>query len=253
MKRTSFIGVDLAWNIERNHSGVAVLIGDERQFELSAVSESIRSMAGLVDFIESHSEEDSVVAVDASLIVKNQTGQRPCETLISKHFGRYHASCHSSNLAKLHGGTGMKLVGELSEYQFVHEFNMATAKQRRGRWLFEVYPHPAMVRLFGLDRIIPYKKGSVAQRRRGLGILRRHLVRSAKGSTGLIETPTLTELMERDLEALRGKGLKCYEDTLDATFCGYLAWHCWRWGAERNEMFGTPTDGYIVVPKAVEA
>jgi predicted RNase H-like nuclease len=30
----------------------------------------------------------------------------------------------------------------------------------------------------------------------------------------------------------------------------YLAWHCWRWGEERNEMFGTLADGYIVVPKA---
>ncbi len=46
--------------------------------------------------------------------------------------------------------------------------------------------------------------------------------------------------------------MKRYEDTLDAIFCAYLAWHCWRWGAERNEMFGTMEQGYIVVPKAGE-
>ena len=43
------------------------------------------------------------------------------------------------------------------------------------------------------------------------------------------------------------------EDPLDAVLCAYLAWHCWRWGEERNEMFGTMAEGYIVVPKAVVA
>jgi predicted RNase H-like nuclease len=145
----------------------------------------------------------------------------------------------------------MKLVQELSPHGFVHNFDITTAKQKGGRWLFEVYPHPAMVRLFGLDRIIRYKKGSVAQKRLGLGILRRHLGELAGGSTPLVMTPVLSQLLARDLEALRGEALKRYEDTLDAVFCGYLAWHCWRWGEERNEMFGTMEEGYIVVPRAV--
>jgi predicted RNase H-like nuclease len=41
----------------------------------------------------------------------------------------------------------MKLVKALARHAFVHDFNMATTRQRSGRWLFEVYPHPAMVRL----------------------------------------------------------------------------------------------------------
>jgi predicted RNase H-like nuclease len=251
MTATTFIGVDLAWKTEGNHSGIAVLAGDEQQIQLKALAKGIVSMAGVVDFIRSHSHPDSVVAVDASLVVKNATGQRPCETLISKHFGRYQAGCHTTNTAKLYADTGMKLVKTLSRHEFVHDFNMTTAKMRAGRWLFEVYPHPAMVRLFGLDRIIPYKKGSVAQKRLGLEILRRYLGKLAGGSTTLVMTPVLSELLERDLEPLRGKALKCYEDTLDAVFCAYLAWHCWRWGEERNEMFGTMGDGYIVVPKTV--
>lgn len=60
----------------------------------------------------------------------------------------------------------------------------------------------------------------------------------------------LAELLEKDLEGLRGRDLKHHEDQLDAAFCAFLAWHCWRWGAERNEMFGTLAEGYIVVPKA---
>ena len=145
----------------------------------------------------------------------------------------------------------MKLLKALSRHEFVHDFEMATAKQRAGRWLFEVYPHPAMVRLFGLETIIPYKKGTVVRKREGLHTLRRHLKCLASGSTGLVATPTLNKLLDEDLEKLRGEGLKRYEDTLDALFCGYLAWHCWRWGQERNEMFGTMEEGYIVVPKAI--
>jgi predicted RNase H-like nuclease len=250
MTAETFIGVDLAWKTDGNHSGIAVLVGDKRQAQLSALAEDLLSMEGVVHFIASHAAANTVVAVDASLVVRNQTGQRPCETLISKQFGRFHASCHTSNLTKVHTDAGMRLVRELTKLGFVHDFDINTAKQRGGHWLFEVYPHPAMVRLFGLDRIIAYKKGPVAQKRLGLGILRRHVAALVSGSVGLVVTPILDELLARDLEALRGDALKRYEDTLDALFCSYLAWHCWRWGQERNEMFGTLEEGYIVVPKA---
>jgi predicted RNase H-like nuclease len=56
--------------------------------------------------------------------------------------------------------------------------------------------------------------------------------------------------MEQNLSDFRGQALKRYEDTLDAVFCAYLAWYCWRWGEERNQQFGKLADGYIVVPKA---
>jgi predicted RNase H-like nuclease len=94
MTATTFLGVNLAWKTEGNHSGIAILEGDERQVQLSTLAEGIVSMAG----------------ASSVLIVKNATGQRPCETLISKHFGRYDAGCHTSNTAKQHSDTGMKLV-----------------------------------------------------------------------------------------------------------------------------------------------
>jgi predicted RNase H-like nuclease len=207
-------------------------------------------MEGIVDFIRRHQSADTVIAIDASLVVINETGQRPCEREIARTFGRNHASCHTSNLGRPYATTGMRLVSELEKLGFGHDFNMGQAKQRSGRWLFESYPHPAMIRLFELDRIIRYKKGRVGEKRQGLGILRRHLETLADGSRGLAASPTLTEVLERDPEGLVGKALKRYEDTLDAIFCAYLAWHCWRWGEERNEMFGTLEHGYIVVPRS---
>jgi predicted RNase H-like nuclease len=246
----SFIGVDLAWKIDGNHSAIAVLAGNERQARLQAVSTGITSMAGIVEFVARHAQSDCVVAIDASLVVRNQTGQRPCETLIARTFGRHHASCHTTNLGRPHAETGMRLVQALGKAGFVHDFAIERARLRRGRWLCEVYPHPGMVRTFGLQKIIQYKKGSVDERRRGLIVLREHLVRLASGRTGLVSSPTLRTVVEQNLQHLRGAALKHYEDTLDGIFCAYLAWHCWRWGAARNEMYGTLEHGYIVVPCA---
>jgi len=104
--------------------------------------------------------------------------------------------------------------------------------------------------LFGLARIISYKKGSAAQRRTGLTTVVSHLRKLADSGHGLAMSPFFAELLDQDVEACRGRHLKHYEDLLDAVFCAYLAWHCWRWGAERNDLFGTLAEGYIVVPKA---
>jgi predicted RNase H-like nuclease len=245
----SFIGIDLAWKIDGNHSAIAVLAGNQRQARLEAISTGITSMAGIVEFVARHAQSNCVVAIDASLVVRNQTGQRPCETLIAKTFGRHHASCHTTNLGRPHAETGMRLAEALGREGFLHDFAIETARLRRGRWLCEVYPHPAMVRIFGLQRIIQYKKGSVVQRRRGLSVLRQYLAGLAAGQTGLVSSPTLRTVLAQNLQDLRGAALKRYEDTLDGIFCAYLAWHCWRWGAARNEMYGSLEHGYIVVPR----
>jgi len=245
VSRSTFVGLDLAWKINGNHSGLAVLSGGRRGVQLKAVSENVTSQAGVVAFMQSYALVHMVMAVDCSLVVKNTTGQRPCETAVAKAFGRYHASCHTTNKGRRYWDTGSKLVKALKRHGFSHDFNLASAKGRPGRWLFEVYPHPAMVRLFGLERILKYKKGVVAEKRMGLATLRGHL----RKLPGLNANVMLRELLGRDLNVLRGEALKWYEDTLDALFCAYLAWHCWKWGAEGNELYGTLEKGYIVVPK----
>jgi predicted RNase H-like nuclease len=242
---TTFAGLDMAWKIDGNHSGIALLTGDASKVELTALSNGLTTQAGIAEFLRTNCARDAVLAIDASLIVKNRTGQRPCETEISRVFGVNHAAAHTSNLSRPHCLTGMALVSALEPLGFIHDFTIAAAEHRAGRWIFELYPHPAMVRLFGLERIIQYKKGRVDDKRAGLATLRAYLA----ALPGLIDNALLRELLVRDLQALRGVVLKRYEDLLDALFCAYLAWHCWRWGSERNEMFGTLEEGYIVVPK----
>lgn len=247
----TFIGLDLAWKIDGNHSGIVVLAGDADGVRLDGFSDDVTSEKDVVSFVAQRAARDCVLAIDASLVVLNACGQRPCEALIAQHFGRYHAACHPTNLGRPYAQTGPRLVDRLQEHGFEHGFDIMTARQRTGRWIFETYPHPAMVRLFGLERIIRYKKGTVAHKRDGLAILQRHLKALTERASGLVGSPLLAALLERRLSELRGAALKRYEDTLDALFCAYLAWYCWRWGKERNECYGTLSAGYIVVPKSL--
>lgn len=140
---------------------------------------------------------------------------------------------------------GRRLTDALKQLQFEHDFAIDNARHRAGRWMFETYPHPSMVRLFGLDRIIRYKKGTVAQKREGLRSLQSYLGRLK----ALAKTAGLAALLNHDVAMPRGRSLKHYEDQLDALFCAYLAWHCWRWGREKNDVFGSLADGYIVVAR----
>ena len=249
--QTTFIGIDLAWSVDRNHSGIVVLRGDERGARFVTSSNDLKALTGVVEFVQALSSESTVVAVDAPLIVNNTTGSRECEREIGRKFGRFQASCHSNNLTRNPHPAGVRLVEALAAVDIRHDFEIETARQRPGRWMFEVYPHPAMVVLFGLDERIRYKKGSVAQKRSGLEELRRHLRALTERSRGLIGTPELQDLLRRNLLDLRGEALKRYEDTLDALFCAYLAWHCWRWGQARNEQITGRDGGYIVVPTGV--
>jgi predicted RNase H-like nuclease len=243
----------MAWRIDGKHSGIAVMSGDTEQVGLVGVSSDVTSLSGVIDFIETHSPANAVVAIDAPLVVTNATGQRECERLITGSFGRFHAGCHPSNLSHSHTTTGGRVVSELEKRGFRHDFNLARAKERKGRWIFEVYPHPAMVQLFRLERVIRYKKGHLKDKQRGLAVLKEHLRDLASGPLGWVESPELTQVLERDPSKLFGQALKRFEDTLDAIFCAYLAWYCWRWGEERNEIFGTLVKGYIVVPRRLGA
>jgi predicted RNase H-like nuclease len=106
-----------------------------------------------------------------------------------------------------------------------------------------------MIRLFQLNRIISYKKGPPAERRVGLHLLHGNLRELAAADHGLKPSECLDALLGTDLATRRGAALKRHEDLLDAVFCAYLAWHFWRWGQERNEVFGDLRTGYIVLPK----
>jgi predicted RNase H-like nuclease len=248
---TTFVGVDLAWQSARNHSGLAAFRGGDAGARPLAVGSGASDLEGVVEFVREHGGAGpTVVAIDAPLVVANERGQRPCERAISQRFGRAHAGAHPSNRTLYPDPGGVELARRLRREGFRHCTPPGGAWIRTGRWFFEVYPHPAQVVLFELDRIIKYKKGRVAARRAGLAELRAEIARRLVGRGRLRSDPRLRELLSRDLDRIRGAALKRYEDGLDAIVCAFLAHHLWRFGWQGSELIGDLADGYIVVPRA---
>ena len=245
------VGLDLAWG-ERSRTGVAVLDEDGRLITCSSVVSDTEIEAALPP-----PGAAVVVAVDAPLIVRNESGQRRCEKRVGQLFGYAHASAHTSNRSRalfLPEPRAARIAGRLGWDMDPH-----VRPDDETSVCIEVYPHPAMVVLFGLQRVIPYK----AKPGRDLGFLREqhlilldHMERSCGALLHLDESDDWARLAEGVRTATRKVDLRVVEDQVDAVFCAYLAW---KWTHEREAMQLLPEDhdgigdesldqGYIVIP-----
>jgi predicted RNase H-like nuclease len=112
----------------------------------------------------------------------------------------------------------------------------------------EVYPHPAMVALFGLDRVIPYKGKSgrsVEFRRAAFADLVRHL--EAREPLALGSSARWADIRAAVDHAARQVDLDRLEDEIDAVFCAHLAW-LWHHEGDSMTVYGDLATGYIVTP-----
>src|SRR5580693_3140182 len=130
MSEATFIGIDLAWR-GRNPSGGCVLTGDRRRARLVNVDASLASCSAVLTYIDNHAAASTYVAIDAPLIIRNETGQRPCETLIGKRYGARHASCHSSNLLLYPNALGVDLASQLISRGYKHALDGTRTENER--------------------------------------------------------------------------------------------------------------------------
>lgn len=200
-------------------------------------------------------KEPAMIAVDAPTLIPNTQGMRLPDRLTHKYFGRYHAGCYPANLSMAFAQRTVIFGLELECRGFAHA--PAIALQQLGRYQIEVFPHPAIVNLFNLQRILKYKKGRLWERRleleklhtlilKNLPISQPSLnfssplrfcgVRSATASRLFSEIPTTSV------------ALKAVEDQLDSLICAYVGAHWWYWGWKRNLVLGDATTGYIIIP-----
>ena len=119
-----------------------------------------------------------------------------------------------------------------------------------GRLMFEMYPHPAMVELFALERTIKYKKGRVAKKRVGqrelADAIRVHLC-AAEARPRLRANQSLDDLLEEPPEPLKGRALKGREDRLDAVVCAYIA--AWLDAGKPLQALGEVGKGVVMAPQ----
>ncbi len=234
-----FLGIDLGW--QTGPSGVCCLTLDQTTLSLVTL-DRLDTHGNVLDWIEQQAPASraAMVAVDAPTIIPNPSGMREPDRQAHKQFGKYHAGCYPANQGLAFAPQLMAFGQALTDCGFAHAPTLE--HQQVGRYQIEFFPHPAMVHLFGLARILKYKKGRIAQRRQELSRLR---------SLILLHLPHHTPRLDvTDLPAIPsgGAALKAVEDQLDSIVCAYGAAHWWYWGHHRNQVLGDLNAGYIVVP-----
>ena len=116
------------------------------------------------------------------------------------------------------------------------------------RQIVEVFPHPAMIGLIGLQRTLKYKARPKRCFDERLSEWRRY---QAYISDLVRADPPLhgqEAFIARDVTQLTGRRLKDYEDQVDALICAYIALYAFRWGEARCHVFGTLDEGSIFTP-----
>lgn len=236
-----FLGIDLGW--QSGGSGLCCLEMAPTGLQLMEFS-CCDSREAVLAWIDAHIAVDApaLIAVDAPTLIPNATGMRLCDRLAHRYFGKYDAGCYPANQGRPFAEALIQFGLALEARGFYHAPNIAP--RAGGRYQIELFPHPATIHMFRLNRILKYKKGRLADRRHGLAALRSHQL-----STFPQLTPALP-LKESDLPAIptTGKALKAVEDQLDSLTCAYAGAHWWWWGLERNWVLGDGESGYIVVP-----
>ncbi|WP_029135629.1 DUF429 domain-containing protein [Nakamurella lactea] len=237
-----YIGLDLAWG-ERNPTGVAVLDADGVLLHVSAETDDESILAALAPYREG----PCLVAIDAPLIVVNESGNRPAEAALNADFARFDAGAHPTNTGKPEFAgipRGARLAGALGL-----DLN---PRSRRDRRAIEVYPHPATIVLFGLDRTLKYKNKpgrTLPMLREAMLALIGHIESLAEAETPLRVTahPGWGELVTIVGQAGRKSELRVVEDQLDAVLCAYIARFV-EANPRRTTIYGDPETGCIVTP-----
>jgi predicted RNase H-like nuclease len=234
------LGIDAAWTATRP-SGVALAVRRTGRWTLCAVSPSyahflalargdapdgvptgtVPDVAALLDAAQMLAGTPvTLVAIDMPLAHAPIVARRPSDDAIARAFGAWHCATHSPN-ADRPGALSDALRADFA----AAGYPLRTRDARAGG-LIEVYPHPALVRLAGGSRRLPYKAGNSAKYWPGepLAVRRGLLHAQWQRIAALLATrfdgvaDHLPPLADRP----SGVEAKAHEDMLDAIVCAWV-------------------------------
>ncbi|WP_448536152.1 DUF429 domain-containing protein [Pseudothermotoga sp.] len=209
-----FCGIDPSWT-GKNPTAVVVL---NKRFELVDFVYS-KDVEEILEPLRTH--PNSVVGVDAPLIVTNESGHRPNEREFLKHFARFGLSLYPVNKKRYPFFFPELLYERLKEIGYSFESGN----------VFEVYPHATIMALFNDMRVFHYKRGSTKERLEKLQWLEARI-------RELVDIPSHF-VMPRN-------AVKAYEDFLDSLICGLTV----AFSTERACLtFGDEESGLMLVLK----
>ncbi|AVH64342.1 protein of unknown function DUF429 [Nostoc sp. 'Peltigera membranacea cyanobiont' N6] len=241
-----FIGIDLGWRSQP--SGLCCLEWIDGQLQLLDLDRK-EAIADILTWIDqSVQKEPAIIAVDAPTLIPNATGSRLPDKLSHKYFGKYHAGCYPANQNLPFADRTINFGLELESRGFAHAPTIEP--QKLSRYQIEVFPHPAIVNLFNLERILKYKKGRLSDRRLELIKLQNYLLNILPSLSPSLRTLRLCGSFPLEIPTT-GVALKAVEDKLDSLVCAYIGAYWWYWGEERNLVLGDRTTGYIIIPQRI--
>ncbi|MEH2262313.1 DUF429 domain-containing protein [Nostoc sp.] len=242
-----FIGIDLGWRSQP--SGLCCLEWIDGQLQLLDLNRK-EAIADILTWIDQsiQPKEPAIIAVDAPTLIPNATGSRLPDKLSHKYFGKYHAGCYPANQNLPFADRTINFGLELESRGFAHAPTIEA--QKLSRYQIEVFPHPAIVNLFNLERILKYKKGRLSDRRLELIKLQNYLLDILPSLSPSLRTLRLCGSFPLEIPTT-GAALKATEDQLDSLICAYVAAYWWYWGEERNLVLGDRTTGYIIIPQRI--
>lgn len=233
-----FVGLDLAWG-EKNQTGVAAIDSDGRLLHVGVAQDNESIAAAIAPF----TGDECLVAIDAPLIVRNETGARLCERDLNCDFAKFEAGARPafSGRPEFNPPRGEVLATRLG-------LDVDPASHARGRAI-EVFPHPATVVLFNLKKTLKYKKGPFEDRKPELLKLMTHVegLDDASPRLRVNRSPAWVELRRRVEAATRPGHLDRDEDPVDAVICAYVGLYRYH-RPEDVTTYGKYPDGYIVTP-----
>ena len=236
-RRWAVVGIDLAWG-ERRPDGICLLEGksaDVLRVAHHLVHGDTELMAWLRDNLSA--EIPALLCLDAPVVCPNRNGSRPVDRLTHRLFHQVQAGAHPANRTRC--ARPLRVAAKLQRAGFA----IATDWPRKPRAVVEVYPHPATVRWFGLDRTIKYKRGPATARRREFARLQQLISAWLCAHAPQLATHADTRHL------LRQTWTKDAEDQTDALICALIGWQWATRGRRAMEIIGDERTGFMVLPK----
>ena len=244
------LGIDAAWTLTEP-SGVALAVDEGAGWRLAAVEASYdrfieranagepgepravgsepRASALLAAAQKICGRRIDLVAVDMPLSRRPIAARRFCDDEVSRKYGAMGAGTHSPSATR---------PGRISDMlrEAFEQLGYVLCMKPPARGLIEVYPHPALIELLAESRRLPYKAGKIRAYWRDLTSEDRRLKLHAIWAR-------IVDALEQRIAGVSdalpapgaktvGRGLKAFEDKLDAVVCCAVAIACLEGEAE---------------------
>lgn len=237
---TRFLGVDLAWGLGgahpvtgrtrvSNETGLCLL--DDEGVVLAA--DWARGVDAVADWIAEHERPGDVIAIDAPLIVVNESGMRQAERAVGRGYGRWKVGANASSRT-LAARAGELLLERLGE-RGIRYTDGASPPPPGTTVAFECYPFTTLVGApeLGYDverprykRLVPGIPRDEARRRRAAAadeLLRRMSALADARPPLRLDSHERTAQLLAEPSPMLDRPHKHREDLLDAVLCAWTA------------------------------